>query len=409
MMSEKARWRVLMLSWEYPPHVVGGLGKHVMELVPALQRQGIDVHLITPAWAGGQAREVVNGATVHRVPLPALDKSNLHRAASLANLELEPYANGLAPEVGGFDLIHAHDWLVSFAACALKRSLAVPLVTTLHATERGRGGGYVIGEMAVAIHDTEQSVVRASDRLIVTSQYMARQVQDEFGVAAAKLAVVANGVDTGRFDQHNDEDLSAFRARYARPEEPIIYFVGRVEYQKGVHTLLGAVPRVLAKYTNARFVIAGTGLELDNLRRRAEELQLKGNVLFLGYVNDDDRDRLYCVADVAVFPSLYEPFGIVALEAMAAQCPVVVTGVGGLQEVVRCQENGITVYPGDADSLTWGILQILDHPDLAATWAAAAYRYVREKYNWDTIASLTAGVYSHALGRNADDDARTTN
>jgi len=389
--------RVLMLSWEYPPHVVGGLGKHVMELTPALDRQGVEVHLITPAWAGGELSDSVGGMTVHRVSPPAQTSGGAYYIARQTNGELERYVEKLWPEVGGFDIIHAHDWLVAFAACALKRSFKIPLVATMHATERGRGGGYLNGEMAGAIHSTEQWLVDEARRIIVTSRYMALQMQDCFGASADRVDVVPNGVDVTGFDRSvGATGGSPLRDLYALPEEKIVFFVGRVEYQKGVHTLLEAVPRVLVQCPRAKFVFAGRGAELDNLRRRAGELGIESHVLFAGFISDHDRDRLYRVASVAVFPSLYEPFGIVALEAMAAKCPVIVSEVGGLKEVVRCCQSGVTVPPGDPESLARGVVRVLAQPDLAQSWAATAYQFVRDKYNWDRIAALTAAAYEQA-------------
>ena len=390
--------RVLMLSWEYPPHVVGGLGKHVMELTPALDRQGVEVHLITPAWAGGELSDSVGGMTVHRVSPPAQTSGGVFYIARQTNDELERYVERLWPEGGGFDIIHAHDWLVAFAACALKRGFKTPLVATMHATERGRGGGYLIGEMAGAIHSTEQWLVDEARRIIVTSRYMALQMQDYFGASADRVDVVPNGVDVTIFDRYEAgaNGRSPLRDLYALPEEKIVFFVGRVEYQKGVHTLLEAVPRVLVQCPWAKFVFAGRGAELDNLRRRAGELGIESHVLFAGFISDHDRDRLYRVASVAVFPSLYEPFGIVVLEAMAAKCPVIVSEVGGLKEVVRCCQTGVTVPPGDPESLARGIVRVLTHPDLAQSWAATAYQLVRDKYNWDRIAALTAAAYERA-------------
>jgi len=372
--------RVLMLSWEYPPYVVGGLGKHVMELMPALGRQGVEVHLVTPAWKGGPPDESIAGIEVHRVVPPAQPGGGIFETAQQASVALSQRAERLQSEAGGFDVVHAHDWLVAFAAFDLNQALQAPLVATVHATELGRGGGHLLG----------------AQRVIVASQYMAEQLQESFGVSLEKVDVLPNGVDTGRFDQYEGLDLSDFRARFARPEQKIVYYVGRVEYQKGVHTLLEAVSEVLAKVPEAKFVIAGRGGELDSLRSRADQLGLESSVLFTGFISDSDRDRLYRVADVAVFPSLYEPFGIVALEAMAARCPVVVSEVGGLKEVVQCCEAGLTVRPGSPGSVAWGIVRALTHPDEAREFAAAGYRMVCEEYNWDRIAALTVAVYERA-------------
>jgi glycogen(starch) synthase len=169
--------------------------------------------------------------------------------------------------------------------------------------------------------------------------------------------------------------------------------VGRVVYEKGVHVLVEAAPRVLESYPHAKFVVAGTGDMLAQLQHRAWELGIAHKVLFTGFIPDEERDRLLKVADCAVFPSLYEPFGIVALEAMAAGAPVVVSEVGGLKEVVKHAETGISVYPNDVGSLTWGILHTLEHPQWTQARVANARRKVIEEYNWTSIAARTSAIY----------------
>jgi len=388
--------RVLMYSWEYPPYLAGGLGKHVMELLPALDRQGMEVHLLTPDWAGDALPESMGNVVVHPVAVAAQVSGNIHDTAWRANRDLTRHAEDLWSDVGDFDIIHAHDWLVAFSACEVKQHTQASLVSTMHATERGRGGGHLAGEMAGAIHSTEQWLVAQSDRVIVTSHYMAQQIGEHLCVPLDKVDVVPNGVDATRFERHGAEDLVGFRRRYATPEQKLVFSVGRVEYQKGLHTLVEAVPLVLSECPQARFVIAGRGSQLASLRRRVAELGLGSKVLFPGYISDVERDRLYEVSDAAIFPSLYEPFGIVALEAMAARCPVIVSEVGGLQEVVRCGETGLTVHPDDPASLSWGILKALAEPEQAQARAAAAYQVVRQEYNWDRIATLTVASYYRA-------------
>ncbi|HEY3108582.1 MAG TPA: glycosyltransferase family 4 protein [Chloroflexota bacterium] len=385
--------KILMLSWEYPPHNVGGLGKHVFELVPALSRAGVEVQLLTPRWAGGVGEEVVADATmVHRVEPPVVDMPDFFTGAWRTNVAIEEQGKRLL-DAGGFDLIHAHDWLVAFAGVALKHAFKVPLLATVHATEFGRSRGIPSGEMPRAIHNVEWWLTYEAWRVIVCSHFMAAEVGMAFHTPVDKVDVVPNGVDTARFDALDGVDLSEFRRRYALDSEKIVFYVGRVVHEKGVHLLVEAMPAILAARPDAKLVVAGTGGSLGTARARAAELALGDKVLFTGFIPDEDRDQLFRVADVACFPSLYEPFGIVALEAMAARVPVVAANVGGLADVVENHETGLTIYPDSVDSLAWGVVQTLDHPDWAAARVENAYRMVRQRYNWGAIAESTLDVY----------------
>lgn len=396
--------KVLMLSWEYPPHNVGGLGKHVMELVPALARAGVEVHLITPRWLGGAGKEAVQEtvvdpahpepapATVYRIEPPSVDRADFFTDAWRTNVVIEEHGK-LLLEAGGYDLIHVHDWLVAFAGVALKHAYRLPLAATIHATEYGRSRGLPTNDVGRQIHNVEWWLTYEAWRVICCSQFMAREIATIFQTPTDKLDVVPNGVDTSRFDGLNGADLTEFRRRYALDWEKIVFYVGRVVHEKGVHLLVEATSRLLGDRPDVKVVIAGTGGSLAACRYRAQELRLSDKVLFTGFIPDEDRDRLFKVADAAVFPSLYEPFGIVALEAIAAHLPVVVADVGGLSEVVTHQETGLTVYPDSVESLAWGIRQTLDHPDQARARAENAYRMVRERYNWGAIARGTLDVY----------------
>ncbi len=389
--------RVLMFSWEYPPYVVGGLGKHVAELLPPLAAlPGMDLHLVAPRWGGGAPLERVGRATVHRVE-PPVTEGDFYTTAWQTNLRLEEYARHLWQETGPFDLIHVHDWLVAFVGVAIKHGYKVPLLSTIHATERGRGRGTLGSDQARAIHHVEWWLTYESWRVIACSGYMRDEIADYFGCPRDKIDVIPNGVDTARFDRLEGQDLAHFRHTYALPFEQIVFNVGRVVLEKGVQVLVRAMPLVLAQQPSAKLVVAGKGPELDSLRSLAWGLGVGEKVLFTGFISDDDRDRLFKIADCAVFPSLYEPFGIVALEAMAAQCPVVVSEVGGLKDVVKHGETGITVYPDDPASLAWGIVHTLQHPEWAAMRVANAYRVAREEYNWGRIARLTEGVYRQVI------------
>jgi len=398
-----------MLSWEYPPHVVGGLGAHVAALAPALARAGVQVYVVTPRLKGGDAEEPLVAPTRRRAMPPAVLRveppvnrlDNFFADVQQTNLNLGEQAQALAARVGGFDVIHAHDWLVAFAATALKRLHKIPLLATIHATERGRGRGTLNGEMAHAINGTEWWLTYEAWRVITCSRFMHDEVCEYFNVPLDKIDVVPNGVDAAPFDALNKVDLTEFRARWARPDERIVFNVGRVVEEKGAHLIVEAAPRVLAEMPNVKFIIAGKGWLVDRLRQRVWELGVQDKVNIAGFVSDADRNRLFKVADAALFPSLYEPFGIVALEAMAAQCPVIVSEVGGLKEVVQHDVTGVTIYPNNVESLAWGVLHTLRDPARARARAAKAYRMVKREYNWDRIAEQTIAIYERIVRERA--------
>jgi len=393
--------RILMFSWEYPPHVVGGLGKHVAELLQPLgDLSELELHLVTPRWSGGESLERVGQAMVHRVE-PPITEGDFYTGAWQTNLRLEEYARHLWQEARPFDLIHVHDWLVAFVGAACKRSFQVPLLSTIHATERGRGRGYLGSDQARAIHHMEWWLTYESWRVIACSEYMREEIAGYFQCPRDKIDVVPNGVETAHFDWLEGQDLTHFRNMYALPFEQIVFSVGRVVLEKGLHVLVRAMPLILAQQPQAKLVIAGKGPELESLRSLAWSLGVGEKTLFTGFIADDDRDRLFKIADCAVFPSLYEPFGIVALEAMAARCPVVVSEVGGLKDVVQHASTGTTVYPDDPASLAWGIVHTLRHPDWAAARVENAYRMVRDEYNWQRIARRTADIYRQIIAEQA--------
>ena len=390
-----------MFSWEYPPYVVGGLGKHTAELIPPMSTlPNLELHLITPRLGGGEQVERLGHVTVHRLEPPPVE-GDFYTSAWQTNLRLEDYAHQLCEDSGPFELVHVHDWLVAFAGAAFKRSYGVPLLSTIHATERGRGRGYLASEQSKAINHVEWWLNYESWRVIACSEYMRDEVANYFQCPRDKIDVVPNGVDTSRFDELEGQDLTPFRNMHALPEEKIVFSVGRVVFEKGLHILVRAMPLILAQEPSTKVVIAGKGPELESLRSLAWSVGVGEKVLLTGFISDEDRDKLFKIASCAVFPSLYEPFGIVALEAMAAKCPVVVSEVGGLQDVVQHAETGITVYSDDTDSLAWGILHTLQHPEWSASRVENAYRVVREEYNWERIAQRTYEIYGQVISEAA--------
>jgi glycosyltransferase involved in cell wall biosynthesis len=211
------------------------------------------------------------------------------------------------------------------------------------------------------------------------------------------MNVIYNGIRPEKKKQDPTVDYGEFRRRYALDGEKIVYYVGRMTYEKGVSVLLTAAPQVLQKLQGlAKFVIIGGG-NTDRLKQLAWNLGIWEHCLFTGFMCDEDLDKFQTIADCAVFPSLYEPFGIVALESFAARVPVVVSSTGGLAEVVRHGHTGIVTYTNNPDSLAWGIVEILKNPDYAQNLVANAYEDLELRFSWAKLALQTEAVYNRVL------------
>ncbi|RJQ27628.1 MAG: glycosyltransferase family 1 protein [Peptococcaceae bacterium] len=381
--------RILMLSWEYPPKIVGGLARHVYDLTAALAGEGVDVHLLACGGQGAPADELVNGVHVHRVEPYRISAPDFVTWVVQFNVAMLERAFSLAEETGMPGILHAHDWLVAYAARALKHAWRVPLVATIHATEYGRNNG-LHNQVQRHISDIEWWLTYEAWRVICCSRYMEREVRHVFQLPADKVRVIPNGVDPRNFAVGSKKVV---RERYAAPDEKIVFFVGRLVREKGVQVLLNAAPVILSHHPKTKFIIAGKGPFENALRYQAAQLGIAHRVYFTGYIDDEVRNSLYSWANVAVFPSLYEPFGIVALEAMAARVPVVVADSGGLSEFVRHGVNGLKVYPDNSHSLAQNILAILHQPQLGRQLMEQAYREVLDVFNWPEIARRTRDLY----------------
>ncbi|GAX88926.1 glycosyltransferase family 4 protein [Effusibacillus lacus] len=335
---------------------------------------------------------------MHRVHVMKPDGGEFVHWAFQLNLMMLDACRMLADSGLRFDLIHAHDWLVCYAAKTLKNLFELPLVATIHATEHGRNQG-IHTELQRYISSMEWKLTYEAQRVIVCSTYMQEEVERVFQLPHGKLEVIPNGVDPELLGQR-EQHIGA-KHRYAGENERIVLFVGRLVREKGVHTLLEAVPSILADCPEAKVVIAGKGPAKEELEQLTDRLGIRGKVLFAGFVSDEERNRLYGMADVAVFPSLYEPFGIVALEAMAAGVPVVVADVGGLADVVQNGHNGLKMLPGDACSLSRQIRDLLANPQWAKRLAETALNEIG-RYNWNRIAQQTIDAYKKVTRKTAN-------
>lgn len=391
------RSRVLMLSWEFPPKTVGGLARHVYDLSRAMAAQGDEVHVITCHVPGVKSYEMVDGVHVYRVHPIHMETHDFLGWVERLNLAMIDCGRNLL-RVHRFDLIHAHDWLVAQAGIALKSAWKVPLVSTIHATEFGRNRG-IHNDIQRHINQVEWWLTYESWKVICCSKYMASELAQVFQLPADKIRIIANGVEVKNVMPRVVDP--SFRNHYAAPHEKMIYFVGRLVPEKGVQVLIESMSKVLAQYPNAKLIISGKGYFQDQLQNMVLRLGLESKVYFTGFADDETRNMLFAGSDVAVFPSLYEPFGIVALEAMATRVPVIVSETGGLAEVIEHEVDGLKVYPDDVDSLAGAILRILNDPDLAQRLSQASWNKVNSVYNWSVIATETIKVYQEVISEAA--------
>ncbi len=389
--------RVLILSWEYPPIVEGGLARHVRKLAEALVALGeAEVHVLTRGDEGLPAEQEMEGVVVHRVREPGRPRELGEFVTWIEHMNADMLAAGV--ELGDrldFDLVHGHDWLVAVAGDHLAHRFRCPLVVTIHATEYGRHQGWVEHHPQSHIHEVERWMANRAEAVITCSHYMRDHVADIYGLEEARVAVIPNGIDP--LDLQPVDDLNTLRARFAAPDERLILLVGRLVYEKGFQLALEAMPGLVERLGNVRFLVAGSGTAEADLRAQATRLGLDGHGTFLGWIGDDVLHSLYRIADLTVVPSLYEPFGLVALEAMASGCPCIVADTGGLREVVPADERvGLRFNGGDADHLAVMVERLLTDDALRERLVAEASEHVLG-FDWQDVARQTAGVYAGLL------------
>ena len=388
---------VMMLTWEFPPRIIGGISPHVYYLSKSLARNGAKVYVVTCDFPGAPQHEVLDGVEVFRIDSYKNPSPDFATWVYLMNMNMQKEAAALAKSLKAkVDLFHAHDWLVATAGIGLKHVFRRPLFATVHSTEIGRRNG-IHSDYERMIHETEAWLTYEAWKVICCSDYMVSHVRWAFGLPPDKMMMIPNGVNADVYAAIKKNELSQFRSRFALPEEKIVLFVGRLVHEKGVHVLVNAAPKVLEK-VNAKIIIVGNGYMKEQLSGIVKGMGIAHKVLFTGFVDDETLRGLQTCADVSVVPSLFEPFGIVALEAMAAKSPVVVSDTGGLAEIVDHDVDGVKVYPGNPDSLAWGITRILTDETNANRLRSNAYKKIQERFNWDRIAQQTMSVYEAVLG-----------
>ncbi|MGA9874086.1 MAG: glycosyltransferase family 4 protein [Rhodococcus sp. (in: high G+C Gram-positive bacteria)] len=389
--------KVLMVSWEYPPVVVGGLGRHVHHLATELVAAGHEVVVLARRPTGTDAS---THPTHHRIEdgvlVVAVAEDPAHfvfgedmLAWTLAMGHAMVRA-GIAlgkPGLGeGWhpDVVHAHDWLVAHPSITLAEHYDVPLVSTIHATEAGRHSGWISGTVNRQVHSIEWWLANDSDAVITCSASMKDEVTRLFDIQDASVNVIRNGIDIRTW---------SYQRRRPRSGPATLLYVGRLEYEKGIQDAIAALPRIRRTHPGTTLAIAGEGTQFGWLAGLARTHRVARAVSFLGSLDHEELLANLHSADAIVLPSRYEPFGIIALEAAAAGAPLVASTAGGLGEAIVDGVTGLSFPPADVGELASAVRRVLDDGPAAQTRADAARRRLTVDFDWKHVAHETAQVY----------------
>src|SRR3989440_110646 len=391
--------RVLILPWECPPLIEGGLARHVRKLSENLVTLGVDVHVLTRGHEESPAEEEIRGVFDQRVREPERPRELAEFVTWVEHMNADMLAAGV--ELGDrhdFDVVHGHDWLVAAAGDHLANRFRAPLVVTIHATEFGRHQGWVDKHPQSYIHGVERWMANRAERVITCSAYMREHVSDVFGLDEDRITVIPNGIDPSELVPV--DDLETLRASFAQPHERLVLLVGRLVFEKGFQLALEALPGLIERLGDVRFIVAGSGTAEHELIEQAGELGLHDHGTFLGWIGDDVLHSLYRIADLTVVPSIYEPFGLVALEAMASGCPCIVADTGGLREVVPNDDVGLRFRARDPESLARMVERVLTDAELRDRLVAEASEHVLG-FDWADVAEQTTAVYEQLASARA--------
>jgi glycosyltransferase involved in cell wall biosynthesis len=413
--------KMAFLVYEYPPKIVGGLGTYAAEITRkyVLLDHDVTVFTMNDDTGGLPTRELWRGVEIHRPlhidvsdSLPdviAEDVRKWGRGIHMFSkilvynyLTASKMVNELVRSEGYlFDIVIAHDWLSAMGGITIKRELGLPFAFHVHSTEKGR----TMGNGSEVVSNVELRAAQTADLIVTVSNAMKEELIG-LGFPAEKIQVVYNGVDPQKY---NKEEVSADKVRAVRQkyglkdDDIMVLFLGRLVWVKGVDKLVAAIPQVLQKIPNAKLVIVGLGDMREYVERMVQNLKLQDTVKFcFEFISEEERIAHYAACDVAVFPSVYEPFGIVALEAMSMAKPVVVgaSGISGMREFVvpsGQDQCGFHVNPNDPSDIAWGIINAVQDPQRKLQLGQNGRKRVLQEFTWDVIAKKTIQVYNELL------------
>jgi len=406
--------RILYFPFEFPPYFVGGLGTYAFEMSRRFAKMGHSMTVFAKNPGDAITRDLYQGVEVHR-PLLAeaidllplivpedvkrwpLPSQNYFAEVFMYNVLSATKATNLLVRTDkrDFDLIVSHDLLGSIAGIMCKRMLQKPMILHLHSVEEGR-----VGDGSATIKNLERRAASLAD-VVITVSYSMRDQLVSLGYEEWKIRVVYNGVDEKKYNPKkvSKDRVEDLRRSLGVNEDPMIFYIGRLAWVKGADTLVRAMPFILKEVPNAKLVLLGKGEQEGMIKNLVVQLGLQKNVILkLEYVDEKERIRYYAAADIAVFPSKYEPFGIVCTEAMSMETPVVVgaRGISGLKEQVvssgpdRC---GAHVNPDDPYDIAKFVIEMLKDDGLRKTLGKNARRRVLERFTLDQVAQNTIQIY----------------
>ncbi len=409
--------KLAVLVYEYPPKIVGGLGTYAAEITRKFVLSDNDVTVFTMNDDGGTlpTREIWRGIEIHRPlhidvsdSLPdviAEDIKRWGRGIHLFSkiliynyLSASKLVNELIRKEGiKYDVVVAHDWLSAIGGITVKKEIGLPFAFHVHSTEKGR----TLGNGSEVVSNIELHAANAAD-LIVTVSYAMKDELTRLGFPKDRIQVSYNGVDPEKYDPATvtPEQIKKIRSRYGiKDDELMILFIGRLVGVKGVDKLIMAMSHILHKTPNARLVIVGLGDLQDYLVNLVKTMKMNEYVKFrFEFIPEEERILHYAACDVAVFPSHYEPFGIVVLEAMSMEKPVVVgaAGVSGMREIVICcgqEQCGYHINPNNPEDIAWGINGAIESPEKRKWLGRNGRKRVLEEFTWDKVAGKTLELY----------------
>ncbi|HYA21572.1 MAG TPA: glycosyltransferase family 4 protein [Thermoproteota archaeon] len=411
--------RIAFFVWEYPPMVVGGLGTYASYMTRELVKNGNDVTVLSMNPGNLPTRQVLQGVEVHRPLIINItnvfpifvtqDIAAWGPSAKFFNdilmynvLTTSKLVNQLEKEEKtGHQIVAFHDWLSAIAGISVKNELPkMPTVFHVHSTEFGRtgDGSRIIGHLEI-------EAAKSADKIITVS-YAMKDDLEKHGWPAEKISVVWNGIDVDTYDPKkvSADQVAQLRKSYGiADDENMLLFVGRLTWVKGVPNLIQAMPEVLSEFPKTKLVILGKGEQQSSVLETAERLGISKNVIArFEFVPEEERIIHYAACDLAVFPSTYEPFGIVCLEAMSMEKPVVVgaSGTVGFREQVvpsGPDQNGVHVNGNDPHDIAWGIMAALGDPNTRKIWGKNGRRRAQMYFTWEIAASQTVGIYQKVI------------